>query len=290
MNTKLSIKGFTLAELLVVVGIVSILIAISIPIFAAKVSHASEVACEANRTSLKHNIIEALMLNETEGETPEELMHRLINKNDFRCPDGGVYTLVIREENDILGGGFEIVCSKHGQEELDKTGTRIAITNLQQAVAAVREELVGWRKKNNDQIINGLKANEEYSKFLRKEKISDVLNGDDADNIAAKLKEKNPSISKMEVLSKSIENLATKSAVIYPYYCEGIDDVIYYYSTSGGTGTHNKTCLLFYDNEWFIDSNVHIYSNQIDGRGISLFSNKSASEIKEILNREYVRI
>ena len=49
-------KGFTLAELLVVVAIIAILVAVSIVIFTGKQKEARATVCEANRTSLKHHL------------------------------------------------------------------------------------------------------------------------------------------------------------------------------------------------------------------------------------------
>ncbi len=48
MKTKINKKGFTLAELLVVVAILAILVAVSIPIFTGKLTEAKEATDAAN--------------------------------------------------------------------------------------------------------------------------------------------------------------------------------------------------------------------------------------------------
>lgn len=53
LNTKLNKKGFTLAELLVVVAIIAILVAVSIPIFTGKLNEAKKNTDAANMRAAK---------------------------------------------------------------------------------------------------------------------------------------------------------------------------------------------------------------------------------------------
>lgn len=53
LQTKLNKKGFTLAELLVVVAIIAILVAVSIPIFTGKLNEARENTDQANARAAK---------------------------------------------------------------------------------------------------------------------------------------------------------------------------------------------------------------------------------------------
>ena len=48
MNTKLNKKGFTLAELLIVVAIIAVLVAVSIPIFTSQLEKSREATDAAN--------------------------------------------------------------------------------------------------------------------------------------------------------------------------------------------------------------------------------------------------
>ena len=43
-------KGFTLAELLIVVAIIAVLVAVAIPVMSGALAKATEAACKANRT------------------------------------------------------------------------------------------------------------------------------------------------------------------------------------------------------------------------------------------------
>ena len=47
-------RGFTLAELLIVVAILAVLVAIAIPVFGSSLKNAQETVCLANMTSAAH--------------------------------------------------------------------------------------------------------------------------------------------------------------------------------------------------------------------------------------------
>ncbi len=70
LNTKLNKKGFTLAELLVVVAIIAILVAVSIPIFTGKLNQAKESTDLANERAAKAVAVTAYLSDElTAGTT-----------------------------------------------------------------------------------------------------------------------------------------------------------------------------------------------------------------------------
>ncbi len=60
MNNK---KGFTLAELLIVVAIIAVLVAISIPIFTAQLNKAKYAADEANARSIYSELVADYLAN-----------------------------------------------------------------------------------------------------------------------------------------------------------------------------------------------------------------------------------
>lgn len=64
MNNK---KGFTLAELLIVVAIIAIMIAISVPIFTSQLNKAKEATDQANERAAKSAAVSAFL---TESPTP----------------------------------------------------------------------------------------------------------------------------------------------------------------------------------------------------------------------------
>lgn len=70
LKTKLNKKGFTLAELLVVVAILAILVAVSIPIFSGKLDKAKAATDEANVRAAKAAAVTKYLQDEdTDGAT-----------------------------------------------------------------------------------------------------------------------------------------------------------------------------------------------------------------------------
>ena len=67
MNKKLTKKGFTLAELLIVVAILAILVAVSIPIFTSKLHDAKDSTDMANIRAAKAAAVAAYMSNDKTG-------------------------------------------------------------------------------------------------------------------------------------------------------------------------------------------------------------------------------
>ena len=89
---KRSKKGFTLAELLVVVAIIAILVAVSIPIFAAQREKAEEATCAANRRALKAEMTNDY-LSEEYNSMPEAFNSiYAAKKTEYACPKEGTYT------------------------------------------------------------------------------------------------------------------------------------------------------------------------------------------------------
>ena len=68
MKTKINKKGFTLAELLVVVAILAILVAVSIPIFTGKLSEARVATDAANLRAAKAVAVNEYLQSESTGE------------------------------------------------------------------------------------------------------------------------------------------------------------------------------------------------------------------------------
>lgn len=101
-------KGFTLAELLVVVGIIGVLVAISIPIFASNKTEAELTTCQANRRALR-----AEMIVEYVADTYSDLGLAFTaiygaHKDEYVCPNGGDFTW---ESTGTETG--RVVCSYH---------------------------------------------------------------------------------------------------------------------------------------------------------------------------------
>lgn len=115
--------GFTLAELLVVVAIIAILVAISIPIFTSQLEKSRKATCDANRRSLKATMSTQYMndgssftIPAADGKTTynETQLKAMSWNKDFDfdgdkgfCPSGGTISV------DFDGSSFQVYCSKH---------------------------------------------------------------------------------------------------------------------------------------------------------------------------------
>ena len=114
-------KGFTLAELLIVVAIIAVLVAISIPIFTSKLEAARKATCDSNRRALKAELTVNYLSNDSLSGTPftdgavidEAALSQYYSRDfdfDSFCPNGGVISA--KFEN----GTFSVYCSIHDPE------------------------------------------------------------------------------------------------------------------------------------------------------------------------------
>ena len=67
MSKKLNKKGFTLAELLIVVAIIAVLVVVSVPIFSSKLEKAREAADVANMRAAKAAAVSKYLEDGTDG-------------------------------------------------------------------------------------------------------------------------------------------------------------------------------------------------------------------------------
>lgn len=104
-------KGFSLAELMVVVAIIGVLVAIAIPVYNASTARAEKGACIANLRMMDGAIQQYVMDQET---TLEEISTDVL-KDYFvdgvpKCPTAGEYKI------EKIGEHFRAVCTIEGHK------------------------------------------------------------------------------------------------------------------------------------------------------------------------------
>ena len=99
MLKKMNKKGFTLAELLIVVAIIAVLVAISIPIFSAQLEKAKEATDMANIRSAYAEVVAAYLGDSQKHEASVDLKS---HKNDYVSDENAEIAGVKYE--DILSG------------------------------------------------------------------------------------------------------------------------------------------------------------------------------------------
>lgn len=90
-------KGFTLAELLIVVAIIAVLVAIAVPLFVGALDDAEKRVGEANCRALRAEVVKELLMNSDayKDETTGELTEAWV-ATGLVTSDGAVQSFVIR--------------------------------------------------------------------------------------------------------------------------------------------------------------------------------------------------
>lgn len=107
-------KGFSLAELMVVVAIMGVLVAIAIPVYNSSTEKAREETCKANMRMIAGAAQQYITDNAVSGTTPASLTldKNVLNKyfQEYpKCPSGGTYNIDI-----TTGSAVSVTCTKKG--------------------------------------------------------------------------------------------------------------------------------------------------------------------------------
>ena len=123
-------KGFTLAELLIVVAIIAVLVAIAIPVFTSQLEKARESSDQANlRSAYAQQMTWILTWDGTATPTPITVHAQQTKANWQSGPTGNDATIKIA--NGIEGAGIDVNAVTKGNDwtvSVDTTGTEPKVT------------------------------------------------------------------------------------------------------------------------------------------------------------------
>lgn len=129
MLKKMNKKGFTLAELLIVVAIIAVLVAISIPIFSAQLEKAREATDMANIRSAYAEVIANYL-----GDSTKRYTISVDLKSDTSNWESGDSAKLGGVEYKVLintGGkkSINVVCSKDGKVKINDLTVQTSIVS-----------------------------------------------------------------------------------------------------------------------------------------------------------------
>ncbi|MEG2458280.1 MAG: prepilin-type N-terminal cleavage/methylation domain-containing protein [Raoultibacter sp.] len=103
-------KGFTLAELLIVIAIILVLVTIALPAFAGAGKSAEDAVCKANRT----NLVRVLTMESQLGKPLDKAQSQALAKDqELVCPKGGTFVITPPTATSIA----KVSCSLHSPED-----------------------------------------------------------------------------------------------------------------------------------------------------------------------------
>lgn len=130
-------RGFTLAELLIVVAIVAVLVAISVPIFTSRMDRTKATVCEANRKI----VLRQILLEQMEDDSfTRDDAEAILEKSDARCPASGTFSVEWEESF------AKVNCDRHGASIGGGEDTDIKVS--QTFTEDYRQFTVEFLKKN----------------------------------------------------------------------------------------------------------------------------------------------
>ena len=151
-------RGFTLAELLVVVAVIAVLVAIAVPAFSASLERSRTVTCQANRRSVQGMLAVGVMTDGAQikglagGASWDQVSGALqadgYTAPDVMCPSGGTITL------SRSGNSMVLTCDRHPDAAGDgSAGAGATAPGLNQALdqlAQIAQAVDAAGQKVND--------------------------------------------------------------------------------------------------------------------------------------------
>ena len=261
-QTRRSNRGFTLAELLIVVAIIAVLVAVSIPIFTHRLEKARRTVCLNERNTMRRAAAMATLTDDidwTKYSDSAEVIAKLKDMGlieEFECQSGGT---IYAEENSIKAGNVSFRCTYHddgkkpGDEEENLTGTGSALKKLQDALQKAWES--SNKDKGNTVFLQEFFTKNKSEDYLKKEKVSDVLTEDQIEKLAKSMNEKQSDYTETQIKSV-LQKYANSELTVAPYVLKDGTIVYYYTEDASRFGTdktnHSTTSMMYYNGTWYM--------------------------------------
>lgn len=134
MLKKMNKKGFTLAELLIVVAIIAVLVAISIPIFRSQLEKAREATDMANIRSAYAEASAAALEND-DWKTDVPATNNIFTKYDYNN-DTGTWTITVKAIQKEINNGPNGCGWANGKPNIGGKDVEACTTSYEVAVKA----------------------------------------------------------------------------------------------------------------------------------------------------------
>ncbi|MDD2979624.1 MAG: prepilin-type N-terminal cleavage/methylation domain-containing protein [Hespellia sp.] len=261
-QTRRSNRGFTLVELLIVVAIIAVLVAVSVPMVIHQLEKARRAVCVNDRDTMRLAAAMATLTDDIDWTTYSDSAAVIAKLKEmglieeFECQSGGT---IYAEENSIKAGNVSFRCTYHddgekpGDEEENLTGTGSALKKLQDALQKAWES--SNKDKGNTTFLQEFFKKNNSEDYLQKEKVSDVLTEDQIEKLAKSMNEKQPGYTETQIKSV-LQKYANSELTIAPYVLTDGTIVYYYTEDASRFGTdkqnHSTTSMMYYNGTWYM--------------------------------------